>query len=124
MPASKVEVDVQRLNRILKNLPGKREDNNRAIAFRIEGRAKAKAPVDTGALRASIYTDCAGQQSGEPGNAPLPKPKGDDAHVGPSMDYALYVEFGTRRAGAQPYLVPAVRETEDQLAQVWGNIAD
>ena len=113
-----------RLELILKGLPGRTEDNNRAIAFRVEAGAKNKAPVDTGALKNSIYTRCGGKDSGQPGDTPLPAPKGHDAHVGPSMDYAMHVEFGTRRAGAQPYLVPALREVENALAAQWENIAD
>lgn len=120
----RIEVDTSKLERILKNLPGKEVDNNRAIAFRIEAKAKAKTPVDTGALINSIYTDCDGRKSGTPGDAPLPAPKGTDAHVGPSMEYAAYVEFGTRFMGAQPYLIPAVREVENQLEKQWRNIAD
>lgn len=119
-----ITMDTKRLNNILRNLPGKEEDNNRAIAFRIEAGAKARSPIDTGANRASIYTDCGGQQSGEPGNAPFPRPRGTDAHVGPSMDYSLFLELGTRYKGARPYLLPAVREVEGALADQWENIAD
>lgn len=124
MIKTRIEVDTSRLDRILKNLPGKEVDNNRAIAFRIEAGAKAKAPVDTGALRNSIYTECGGQKSGTPGDNPFPSPKGSDAHVGPSVEYGLFVEFGTRHMGAQPFLVPAVREVENALAAQWENIAD
>lgn len=125
MPAKvHYEIDTRRLESILKKLPGRTEDNNRAIAFRVEAGAKNKAPVDTGALKSSIYTDCGGQQSGQPGDTPLPKPKGHDAHVGPSMNYAMHVEFGTRHMGAQPYLIPALREVENALAAQWENIGD
>lgn len=127
-------LDTTRLNRILKNLPGKTEDNNRAIAFRIEGEAKVKAPVDTGALQNSIYTVC-GDKDGyraastkvrernpKAATNSLPKPSGHDAHVGPSVNYGFYQEFGTRRMSAQPYLVPAVRAVESSLVSQWGNI--
>lgn len=125
MPAKvHYEIDTRRLESILKKLPGRTEDNNRAIAFRVEGGAKNKVPVDTGALKSSIYTDCGGQQSGQPGDTPLPKPQGHDAHVGPSMNYAMHVEFGTRHMGAQPYLIPALREVENALAAQWENIGD
>lgn len=30
--------------------------------------------------------------------------------VGPSVEYAAYVEFGTSKMDAQPYLLPAARE--------------
>lgn len=125
MPAKvHYEIDTRRLESILKNLPGRTEDNNRAIAFRVEAGAKNKAPVDTGALKSSIYTRCGGQSSGQPGDTPLPEPKGHDAHVGPSMNYALPVELGTRRMSARPYLIPALREVENALVAQWGNLGN
>jgi len=130
------EVDTRRLEQIMRNLPGKTEDNNRAIAFRVEAGAKSKSPVDTGANRASIYTRCGNQdgfneaaakvKSSRPDGVmlQLPKPEGHDAHVGPSMDYSEELEFGAHGRAARPYLVPAVREVENALAAQWGNIAD
>jgi len=42
---------------------------------------------------------------------PHPTPTGNViANVGPCVDYAEYLEFGTSRMGAQPYLTPAVEE--------------
>lgn len=139
MPAKvHYEIDTRRLESILKKLPGRTEDNNRAIAFRVEAGAKNKCKVDTGALKASIYTVCGDKdgltasraevQQKNPEVAAeqgyLPAPKGHDAHVGPSMNYAMHVEFGTRRMGAQPYLIPALREVENALAAQWENIGD
>jgi hypothetical protein len=131
-------LDTLRLQSILSRLPGRTEDNNRAIAFRVEAGAKLKSPRDTGANAASIYTVC-GKQDGlgasqaevlqknpeaVPHQGKLPAPKGHDAHVGPSMDYSIYLEFGTHRMAARPYLVPALREVENALAEQWENIAD
>jgi len=74
--------------------------------------AKAVVPVDTGALRRSIRQE--------------PKPQREDGYyvagitaggggvvnprTGREVDYAAYVEFGTSRAPAQPYLTPALYE--------------
>ena len=125
-----------RLELILKGLPGRTEDNNRAIAFRVEAGAKLKSPHKTGANQNSIYTVCGNQdgfaesqakvQASNPDAVQhsLPKPKGHDAHVGPSMDYSIHLELGTRRMAARPYLLPALREVENALAAQWGNIAD
>lgn len=57
-----------------------------------EGYAKRLCPVDTGRLRNSIThaTDK------------------DSAYVGTNVEYAPYVELGTSRTRAQPYLRPAV----------------
>lgn len=65
------------------------------IAKGIEAGAAAArrfVPIDTGALQASIGTE----QEGAVGR------------YGASEEYALYVELGTSRMGAQPYLRPAI----------------
>jgi HK97 gp10 family phage protein len=59
----------------------------------IEAAAKEKVPVLTGTLRRSIHT--------------LIEHDGMTAVIGPSVDYGLYVEFGTRRMAARPYMRPA-----------------
>lgn len=56
--------------------------------------AKRLAPVLTGDLRNSI--DVLGVQDGV-------------GRVGATVDYAAFVELGTRRAPAQPYLAPAAQ---------------
>lgn len=57
-----------------------------------EGFAKALSPVDTGRLRDSItYTV---QES--------------STTIGTNVEYAPYVEFGTYKMSAKPYLKPAV----------------
>ncbi len=87
-------------------------------------------PVDTGALRASIYTvtskgsgrqDSIGQAEalywkgkGEPSEEGMPllpeiplPPDELTAFVAVGMEYGPYVEYGTDRMAARPYLVPA-----------------
>jgi HK97 gp10 family phage protein len=65
-------------------------------AFDIQANAQSYAPVDTGALRASVGVDTStGALS---------------AIVSVGVDYGEYVEFGTSRAGAQPFLIPAVED--------------
>lgn len=54
--------------------------------------ARANAPVDTGRLRGSITTEM----------------DGDTAIVRATAPYAVYVELGTSRAAAQPFLKPAL----------------
>lgn len=61
--------------------------------------ARRRVPVDTGRLKGSISADS------EPGRAA----------VYANTDYAVYVERGTRRMAAQPYLWPAVDEAGGSL---------
>lgn len=62
-------------------------------ALLIETDAKQFAPVDTGRLRSSIHAEIA--------------PNGLSATVEVSVNYAVFVEMGTRRQRAQPFLFPA-----------------
>lgn len=63
---------------------------------RIERDAKRMCPVDTGRLRSSI------------GRALDRDARGLVGVVGTDVDYAAFVELGTSRAGAQPFLRPAL----------------
>lgn len=123
-----VDVDSRELNRILRELPGRRRDNVRAVAFIAEGRMKQGSPFDTGANRSSVYTETgsvgAYQQAAgaarsrrpDVRTARLPIPENDGVvHVGPTTDYAAALEFGTSKQPARPYVVPAVRGLEKKL---------
>lgn len=55
--------------------------------------AQALAPVKTGALRSSLHV--------------LSLPQG--AELLASRPYAIYLEYGTRRMSARPFLLPALR---------------
>ena len=66
----------------------------------IEAEAKRLCPVDTGRLRASINTI---------------KPRKLVRSIGTSVEYAPYVEFGTYKMRAQPYLRPALEHNIDKI---------
>lgn len=67
---------------------------------RIERMAKVKAPVDTGALKNSIFSAKAGNLTYK---------------VTAPQHYAIYVEKGTRKMRAQPYLKPALDAERPKL---------
>ena len=132
---SSTQLDTHVLDRIIAHLDGNVADNVRAIAFNVEGKSKVNAPVDTSALRNSHYTRTyrgAAQNGGNTSEAqiaatvqglnsgaefvPLPVPANDhEAYVGPSVDYAIDVHFGTTRMTGRPYLADAVRDATDEL---------
>lgn len=58
----------------------------------VQAKAQGLAPVKTGALRRSITSQFPTDLTGR---------------VGPSVNYGVFVEFGTRRMGARPYMRPA-----------------
>lgn len=71
----------------------------RAVAREVGRDAKRLCPVDTGALRASIWAEADGRTVRIwVGN----NPRGD------GVDYWAHVEFGTSRMAAQPFLRPSV----------------
>ena len=61
-----------------------------------------KAPVDTGALRASITS----------------KPAGMRCDIGTNVEYAIYQEFGTYKMAAHPFLVPALKGNEQAIIEL------
>lgn len=74
------------------------------IGLLAEGYAAERCPVDTGNLRGSIAHEV---------------DAGDDAvYIGTNVDYAPYVELGTSRQRAQPFLRPAASEHGEQYRQV------
>lgn len=70
-------------------------------AINIQRKAKRACPVDTGRLRSSINMTFA--------DAAMV------ATVGTNVDYAPYVEFGTSKQKAQPFLFPAFEEERPQI---------
>jgi len=68
----------------------------------IEEDAKANAPIRTGLLRASIYhqvTDMTGLE------------------VGAWAPYAAFIEYGTSKRPAQPFLEPAIIENQPMIQE-------
>lgn len=87
------------------------------IVLQIERDAKKGAPVDTGNLRASIESE-----------VHLEDADTVAGFVGTNVEYAPFVELGTSRMGAQPFLRPAVEENrdliEDELGATVEELAD
>lgn len=61
----------------------------RATGFEAEGVMKAEEPVDTGAMRNSTRA--------------VFHPSGEEVNVGPTVNYAAFVAYGTRRQRPNPF---------------------
>jgi len=95
-----VSVDTSKLDAIIAKLPGNRDKIIKAAAFHILGEARKRAPVATGALRDNSEVI-----------------NGDGyTNVEFRQEYAAYVELGTHKMAAQPFLTPAV-EAEAKLLE-------
>jgi HK97 gp10 family phage protein len=69
-------------------------------------RAKQKAPVDTGNLRALIEK---------------PPATMTEVDVVSPAEYSIYLEMGTHKMAAQPYMRPALDESKDQIEELLGH---
>ena len=104
---SKITLDTSGLDLILRDMKKNKAQALEEIGARVERRAKELVPVDTGFLRSSINHQVAGNV----------------LHINADADYASFIEFGTMRMTAQPYLLPAVREVQPQIPSIMANLA-
>lgn len=74
----------------------------------VNGEAKNIVPVDSGNLRNSIH-----------GSVEKGKTTEITGKVATSTEYAPYVEFGTSKMGAQPFLWPALRKSQKRIQQLF-----
>jgi HK97 gp10 family phage protein len=81
----------------------------REAAFLCQRIAIQRAPVDTGFLRESITVG--GVQGGQVRSGLL------SLQVGPEAAYGAFVEFGTTKAGAQPYMTPAAEQAGEWFTE-------
>ena len=75
----------------------------RAGSLLIENDAKGYSPVRTGNNRRSIHSDVVD------GGSVI------SAKIGPSTDYGIYLEFGTRRMAPRPFMRPAFEGNRDNV---------
>lgn len=97
MASFSVSVDTSKLDAILAKVPGNKEKIVRGSAVHIWNNARAKAPVVTGFLRNSSDVTHEGGYS----------------NVNFRAEYAGFVELGTSKMYARPFLSTSV-ETERQ----------
>jgi len=135
-----VRLDTRELDRIARELGMKTERVGMRFAYQVEGQYKViNTAIDTGAMENSCYVEgrsennfaekaSAAQKLNQKANVVQhPKPQGNViANVGPCVDYAMYVEFGTSRQAAQPALGPAVQGLEKKYnsGKEWKEIVE
>jgi HK97 gp10 family phage protein len=94
----KLKLDEAQLRRALNNIDKYSKEVQDGVAkqiakstLTIESNAKRNAPVDTGRLRSSIASEITRTRGG----------------VGVGVKYATFIEFGTYKMAAKPFLFPA-----------------
>lgn len=97
--STSVRVVMNNFPKIIANLKQADQAVERA-ARNIETAAKVAAPVDTGRLQGSIHVESLGPAA---------------RAIGTDVEYATFVEFGTRHMAAQPFLIPAFEAEAPRL---------
>lgn len=100
-----------------------------AVGLEAEGDAKFLCAVDTGLLKNSIthgvsgevinhnYTDDAGEQSGSV-SVVIGTTDDKEVYIGTNVEYAPYVEYGTSRTQAQPFLRRAFEDNKEKYGRI------
>jgi HK97 gp10 family phage protein len=96
MARARVVIDQAGMNALLRDVSGPVAADLLRRVIQVEATAKRLCPVDTGRLRSSITHELGVDSRGLVGT------------VGTNVTYAPYVEFGTSRMRAQPFLRPAL----------------
>ena len=106
-----------------------------AVGVAIASQAKLLAPVDEGQLRNSIsvstlketrlLNDKSGEQAFELDTQGL---KQNEAYVGSNSDHTIFIEYGTVKTPAQPFLRPSAelivdRKTPADIVEKYGKEA-
>lgn len=108
---SELQIRFNNLDQIREDMRSKAGLVIRKAALDIEAQAKANAPVDTGALKNSIIA------TKDPS-----KPFTWQVAVG--VEYGPFVEYGTTKMVAQPFLTPAVEAVRPALLAALESMID
>lgn len=97
---SYVEINGDALRELFESPDGEVARDLQRRALQVERAAIRNCPVDTGRLRSSITNEI-----GQDGEGLL-------AVIGTNVEYAPYVELGTSKMAAQPFLLPALEAAQ------------
>ena len=92
----------------------------RKAAKPLLAKAKQFAPVDTGTLRDSIKIRGLKRLKKNRGKVGVSVAVGKGWYLGKTF-YAAFIEFGTNRMEAQPFLRPAAKAVRKEVRDVWRN---
>ena len=111
----------------------------RKAAFDIQAMAMATAPVATGFLKSSIYVVThdrstyasslnkafvKGHDVAKLMDEVEPPPDDQTAYVAVGAEYGIYVEYGTSKMAAQPYLTPAYEFVRPSILEAMARLEE
>ncbi len=103
---AKIEVVNSHVDEVLNALQSQKAKILEEWGLTAEAYASDYCPVDTGRLRASISHDT----------------DEDTMYLGTNVEYAPYVELGTSRMDAQPYLRPAIENHMGEYKEIMNDV--
>lgn len=103
---AKIEVVNSHVDEVLNALQSQKAKILEEWGLTAEAYASDYCPVDTGRLRASISHDT----------------DEDTMYLGTNVEYAPYVELGTSRMDAQPFLRPAIENHMDEYKDIMNDV--
>lgn len=124
---------INRFPEIIAAMPDLVGEIVRKTAFDVQATAAANAKVQTGFMKSSIYTVTdkistygQGVKDGAPGSYLLPpvEPPTDSytAFVAVGANYGIFVEYGTSKMAAQPFLTPAADQASQSFTSAFAKL--
>ena len=104
---SKITYDASGLNHILRNVKKNKQAALMQVGERTVKRAKELAAVDTGEMRDKINYEI--------DNGVL--------YIKADADHSGFIEYGTVKMPAQPFMTPSIREVQRELPSIFGQVA-
>jgi HK97 gp10 family phage protein len=104
-----VTLDTTLLDKLIAETAPKASRVVQDYGFKIASEAVQGAPVDTGALRNSITSESRLEQ-------PLL------FIVRDGVEYGVFVEFGTSRQAARPFMIPAIENNKEKFLDAFRDI--
>ena len=115
MSKSTIVISYNHFPEIAKALPDETSEVVRKVAFDVEADAKMLVPVDTGNLKNSIRMVIDSDGLGATVDIEPGKTAPGRTSTTTSAEYAPYVEFGTWKMGAQPFMTPAAEMNQPKF---------
>ena len=94
-------------DKVIQSVENAKRGGLEAASLIVEADATLRAPVDTGNLRSSITHRVVSDE---------------EAKIGTNVDYAPYLEYGTHKMAAQPYLRPALDSNKARIEKMIGDV--
>ena len=94
-------------DKVIQSVENAKRGGLEAASLIVEADATLRAPVDTGNLRSSITHKVVSDE---------------EARVGTNVEYAPWVEGGTSKMAAQPFLRPALDNNKSRIEKMIGDV--